>query len=525
MTLVERWGRSVSHDESYRSRTALVTRRAALQLGAGAGAAAIAAPYLAPVGGGRACFDLGDAQPVLAPDPELAGAADRSHARGGARTKACASRARSTTRRSTKIIVHHTGTPNDITDYAGLCRGILANETAGEYIDIAYNWLIDPDGRIYEGRWAQDYPPGIAHTGERDGANVRGGARDLPQLAHDRHRVDGQLRHRSDPPPAMIDSLVSLARVEVRALGARPARTAARTTRRTAPIENLFNICGHRDTSATACPGMHVEPMLPTIRTRVAGRMFGGGYWIATSVGRGAAVRRCAAHGDVSLPATIAGIAGPSRRRRLLARAHPMARCTRSAPRTTTAGCTGSGLRADRRHGVDAVAATATGSSPATAASSRSATPGSTARPAGCASTRRCSGWRRPDGQGLLAVRARRRRLLVRRRRVPRVDRRHAARPARRVDGAPAQGRWLLAGRRRRRRLRVRQGATSAARRAAIRPSRRASGCCRRRPAGATCCCARTGRSGRSATRRTSAAPTGCSTRTPIGIAGRLKPF
>ena len=71
-----------------------------------------------------------------------------------------------------KIIVHHTGTPNDITDYSGLCRSILANETAGEYIDIAYNWLIDPNGRIYEGRWAQDYPAGSPHTGESLGANA-----------------------------------------------------------------------------------------------------------------------------------------------------------------------------------------------------------------------------------------------------------------------------------------------------------------------------------------------------------------
>ena len=42
------------------------------------------------------------------------------------------------------------------------------------YIDIAYNWLIDPHGRIYEGRWAQDYPSGLPHTGERAHLNVMG---------------------------------------------------------------------------------------------------------------------------------------------------------------------------------------------------------------------------------------------------------------------------------------------------------------------------------------------------------------
>ena len=42
------------------------------------------------------------------------------------------------------------------------------------YIDIAYNWLIDPNGRIYEGRWAQNYPTGVPHTGERNRRNVQG---------------------------------------------------------------------------------------------------------------------------------------------------------------------------------------------------------------------------------------------------------------------------------------------------------------------------------------------------------------
>src|SRR5439155_19153484 len=73
------------------------------------------------------------------------------------------------------IVVHHTGTPNSVTDYAGLCRGIYSNEVAGEYIDIAYNWLIDPVGRIYEGRWAKNYSSGETHTGERNNQNVRGG--------------------------------------------------------------------------------------------------------------------------------------------------------------------------------------------------------------------------------------------------------------------------------------------------------------------------------------------------------------
>ena len=92
----------------------------------------------------------------------LAGAADRDASAVG-RERGSAQAGQIYDAVVKKIVVHHTGTPNDITDYAGLCRGIFANETAGEYIDIAYNWLIDPNGRIYEGRWAQDYGLERAH--------------------------------------------------------------------------------------------------------------------------------------------------------------------------------------------------------------------------------------------------------------------------------------------------------------------------------------------------------------------------
>ena len=70
--------------------------------------------------------------------------------------------------------MHHTGTPNSITDYPGLARSIFTHEVNNGYIDIAYNWLIDPRGRIYEGRWAQDYPRGVPHTGESNRKNVQG---------------------------------------------------------------------------------------------------------------------------------------------------------------------------------------------------------------------------------------------------------------------------------------------------------------------------------------------------------------
>ncbi len=203
-----------------------------------------------------------------------------SRARSGAPTRRCANPARIYDASVRKIIVHHTGTPNDITDYAGLCRGILANETSDVYIDIAYNWLIDPQGRIYEGRWAQNYPAGASHTGELNGANVRG----AHAINNNSNTIGVALMgtyDTVDPPPAMVNALVTLLAWKCARWGIDPIGFGAFLATN-GVVENIYNICGHRDTSSTDCPGQLVEPMLPAIRVQVASRISGTGYWIAT---------------------------------------------------------------------------------------------------------------------------------------------------------------------------------------------------------------------------------------------------
>jgi len=293
----------VSQDESNQPRR-LVTRRAAIQLGAGAGAAALAAPYLARAGGDA--FDLGDALPVLAQNPGWPVPSMITRAGWGA-NESLRKPGLVYDTSIAKIIVHHTGTPNDITDYAGLARSILAQETAGEYLDIAYNWLIDPNGNLYEGRWAQDYPPGVPHTGEALGANVRG----AHAIYHNSFTVGVALMGNyeiADPSPAMIDTLVNFLAWKCSRWGLDPRESGIYNASNGA-VENLFNICGHRDTSATACPGIRVESMLPTLRQRVAGRMFGGGYWIASSTGDVRSFGGASSSGDAH-GTRVVGIAG-----------------------------------------------------------------------------------------------------------------------------------------------------------------------------------------------------------------------
>ncbi len=282
MTLVESWGRSVQHDDSHDAVARLLSRRAALQLGAGVGATAMAAPYLAHLGGGARASDISDARLMFAPVLDWPVPPIVTRAQWGA-NEGLRKSGQTFDFPVSKIIVHHTGTPNEVTDYAGLCRGILSNETSGEYIDIAYNWLIDPNGRIYEGRWAGDYRPGAGHTGERSGANVRG----AHAIYHNANTIGIALMgtyDTIDPSPAMLNSLVTLLAWKCARWGIDPlARGAFHASN--GANENLFNICGHRDTSATDCPGQRVEPMLPAIRTRVSGRLTGAGYWIATNLG------------------------------------------------------------------------------------------------------------------------------------------------------------------------------------------------------------------------------------------------
>jgi hypothetical protein len=310
----------VSHEESHADRDdrvrslpagSPVSRRRALQLTAGAGALVASAPYLARAGDLSGPYGLQGTELVSAdlnwPVPPIVTrakwGANESLRRGDPEFNSVIR----------KLIVHHTGTPNDITDYAGLARGILFNEVNNGYIDIAYNWLIDPHGNIYEGRWAQNYPSGYAHTGERNGQNVQG--------AHALYfNVDtigiGLMGDYSAVAPtnAMIASLVTLMTWKCARWGIGPLGKSPYVNSQGATVVGLANICGHRDTYATACPGSTVEAMLPNLRTQVASRLALGatGYWVTSMLGEVVAFGNLPNDGSTAghrLSAPILGVA------------------------------------------------------------------------------------------------------------------------------------------------------------------------------------------------------------------------
>ena len=123
-----------------------------------------------------------------------------------------------------RIVVHHTATwPSDL-DFPAHVRKIYENEIASGYRDIAYHLLIDPNGVIYEGRWARNVEAGETPDGENSrGRSIRGGH---ARRNNDRTLGFAIIGDYSGVSPTDPGDRVARprARVEVRAVESRSAR-------------------------------------------------------------------------------------------------------------------------------------------------------------------------------------------------------------------------------------------------------------------------------------------------------------
>jgi hypothetical protein len=171
-----------------------------------------------------------------------------------------------------KIVVHHTGTNGDASDWPQAVRDVYRSTVARGYRDIPYHWLIDPDGVVYEGRWAGPKPRGAAPDGEdRRGRSVRGGH----AKGHNDRTIGIALLgsyDRRPPSRDALDALIALVawkcdRWGIDPMGATPYR------RRDGVDEVIPNICPHGRVRATACPGREVLDLLPVLRVAVAQRL------------------------------------------------------------------------------------------------------------------------------------------------------------------------------------------------------------------------------------------------------------
>ncbi|MGH8976282.1 MAG: peptidoglycan recognition protein family protein, partial [Acidimicrobiia bacterium] len=192
-----------------------------------------------------------------------------------------------------KLFVHHTVTaPSDTDpDPASTVRAIYAYHVQGNgWDDIGYNFLVDGQGKIYEGRWARTYDPGEIPTGEDTmgygvvGAQVSGFNVGAVGIA-----VIGDYTN-VEPSSKAMDAVERMLawkadRHDIDPLGSDPY-TPADGVPRTFP-----NIAGHRDAGQTACPGNQLYPMLPSVRKAVAKTVVLAhattlGYWTTTADGR-----------------------------------------------------------------------------------------------------------------------------------------------------------------------------------------------------------------------------------------------
>jgi len=154
------------------------------------------------------------------------------------------------------LVVHHSAGSNTSPNWAATVRSIWDYHVNTQgWADIGYNYLIDPDGVIYEGR----------------GNNVRG--------AHFSCMNTGSLGvcllgdfNTASPSTAMMNSLIELMGWKACDIDEDPRDT----TYFANGAVDLINLCGHRDgntipasCTVTECPGNNVYAALNTLRSNI----------------------------------------------------------------------------------------------------------------------------------------------------------------------------------------------------------------------------------------------------------------
>lgn len=154
----------------------------------------------------------------------------------------------------THLIVHHTFSPSGPIngDWAAAVRSIWNFHVfSNGWADIGYNYVIDQNGVIYEGRAGGDNVVGAHFSG------VNGGTMGVV--------IIGDFTS-SAPPPKALNSLKKILAWKADQRGIDPAGQSLHASSGL----TLKNISGHRDgPGATECPGDAFYPLLPGLRLDV----------------------------------------------------------------------------------------------------------------------------------------------------------------------------------------------------------------------------------------------------------------
>lgn len=170
------------------------------------------------------------------------------------------------------LLVHHSVDPGNgygEGDVAGILRSFFRFHTQKGWPDLAYNFLVDRFGRVWEGRAGSVEGP---VAGDATGGNQ--GSDQLCCFVGD-HQSAG-------PSPAALASMGRLlaALAHRYAIPVGPDATTvfvSRGSNRHPPGAEVttLTIAGHRDMSRTQCPGDHVVARLPALRLLAAARSAG----------------------------------------------------------------------------------------------------------------------------------------------------------------------------------------------------------------------------------------------------------
>ena len=178
-----------------------------------------------------------------------------------------------------KLIVHHTAGENGDPDPAATVRAVYYYHAVTQgWGDIGYNFLIDAEGRLYEGRHSAS---GSADAGEL--ADATPGEDDAGRGVTAAHAYGynsgtvgiallGNL-NAQDAQPAARETLERLLAWEAERHGLDPLGDGLYTNPVTGASRSLPNVAAHRDVVATDCPGAVFYATLPQLRDAVARRL------------------------------------------------------------------------------------------------------------------------------------------------------------------------------------------------------------------------------------------------------------
>lgn len=163
-----------------------------------------------------------------------------------------------------KFIIHHTvSTLKDLNgdsvidkaDYTLIVKSIYLYHSQGlGWGDIGYNYLVDPEGNIYEGRYGGDGVIGAHAYDQAKTLDFNRGTIGISLL--------GNYENKDTPTPAALNSIITLIANKASLFGIVPTAAGDFLTKTALP-----NIVGHRDVDATLCPGALLYAELPNIRT------------------------------------------------------------------------------------------------------------------------------------------------------------------------------------------------------------------------------------------------------------------